>query len=422
MKAKCLKSITILIILVLALGACQPAAPTQAPATQPPATQPPVVQEPTAAPPVVSEQKVLKVAELQPLSGEGAGYGGPAKVGYTFAVEDINAAGGIKVGNEYYRLEIVEYDTKFDPSVAATVARQAIYEDGVKYMVLHGGGPEADAILPIVEENNVVLFALTDDPGFIGPKHPSAFYIFFYVPDSAAIQYEYLSKTYPDATRVVGTFPDTASGQTLAALWTKVVPEFGFEIVDTIFVPPDTSDFYPMLTPILGQDVDIIEQAGFPGGTTGKMIAQARELGWEGRFVEFTGGEFEDNATAAGGWDVLEGLIGTGYPAVPVTAFGEEFYKRCEVVMEDPPVWLGYFYDQMWLLKAAIEKAGSIETADVLPALEEVTFSGVLGENLHFAGKEVVGINRLLAHLLVVSQVVDGSPVPVYTNYPLWAR
>ena len=416
MKAKCLKLITILIILVLALGACQPVAPTQAPVTQPTAAK-----EPTTAPPA-AEEKVLKIAELQPLSGEGAGYGGPAKIGYTFAVEDINAAGGIKVGNDTYKLEIVEYDTQFNPSVAATVARQAILEEGAKYVVLHGGGPEADAILPIVEENNAVLFALTDDPGFIGPEHPSSFYIFFYVPDSAAIQYEYISQTYPDAKRVVGTFPDTASGQTLSAMWAKMIPQFGFEVVDTIFVPPDTTDFYPLLTPILGKDVDIIEQAGFPGATTGKMIMQARELGWEGTFASFTGGEFEDNAIAAGGWDKLNGMIATGYPATPVTPFGEEFYIRSETKMEAPPVWLGYFYDQMWLLKAAIEKAGSIEPEKVLPALEQVTYSGVMGDNVKFAGTDVVGVNQLFAHLLVVTQIQDGKPVTVKTAYPLWAR
>ena len=421
MKTKCFTLITVLITLIFILSACQPNAPTQPPAAVEP-TQPPADVEPTTAPPDVTEQKVLKVAQLQPLSGPGAGYGGPAKIGYTFAVEDINAAGGIKVGDDTYLLEIVEYDTQFDPAVSATVARQAIYEEGVKYMVLHGGGPEAAAILPLVEEENVVLFSLTDDSGYIGPEHPSAFYIFMYSPDSVVIQYEYIANTYPDATRVVGTFPDTASGQELAALWAEVIPGFGFEIVDTIFIPADTTDFYPALTPLLDKDVDIIEQAGFPGGTSGKMVVQARELGWEGMFTEFTGGEFEDRAVAAGGWEALDGMLGTGYPAVPVTDFGETFKARCDEVLPDSPVWLGYFYDQMWLLKLAIEKAGSIEPADVLPVLEEVTFSGVMGEDVHFAGEEAVGLNRLFAHLYVISQIVDGEKVTVHTAVPLWSR
>jgi len=411
--------VTAVMVVSIIFAGCMPGAPV----TPPPVTPPPVTPPPVTPPPVTPpEEKVLKVAQLQPLSGPGAGYGGPAKIGYTFAAEDINAAGGIKVGDEYYRLEIVEYDTKFDPAVSATVARRAIYEEGVKYMVLHGGGPEAAAILPIVEEENVVLFALTDDSGYVGTEHPSAFYIFMYAPDSAALQYEYIANTYPDATRVVGTFPDTASGYELADIWAETVPEFGFEVVDAIFLPTDTIDFYPVLTPLLGQDVDIIEQAGFPGGTSGLMIVQARELGWEGMFTEFTGGEFEDRAIAADGWEALEGMLGTGYPGVPVTAFGEAFYERCQGVLDDPPVWLGYFYDQMFLLKLAIEEADSIEQAAVMQALEEVTFSGVLGEELHFAGEEVVGLNRLLAHLYVVTQIVDGAPVAVHQAMPLWAR
>jgi len=410
--------LTAVMVVSIIFAGCMPGAPV----TPPPVTPPPVTPPPVTPPPVTPpEVKVLKVAQLQPLSGWGAGYGEPAKVGYTFAVEDINAAGGITVGGESYMLEIVEYDTAFDAVIASTVARRAIYEDEVSYMVLHGGGPEADAILPLIEENNVVLFALTDDPGYIGAAHPNAFYIFQYSPDSAALQYEYISTTYPDATRVVGTFPDTASGSDLADTWTEVVTGLGFEIVDTIFIPVDTTDFYPVLTPLLGQDVDIIEQAGFPGGTSGPMIVQARELEWEGMFTEFTGGEFEDRAIAAG-WGALEGMLGTGYPGVPVTAFGEAFSVRCATVMDDPPVWLGYFYDQMFLLKLAIERADSLDPALVMQALEEVTFSGVLGEDLHFAGEEVVGANRLLAHLYVITQIVDGEKVTVHTATPLWAR
>jgi len=368
------------------------------------------------------EVKVLKVAQLQPLSGFGAGYGTMDKIAYTLAVEDINAAGGIKVGDEYYQLEIVEYDTVCDPVIAATLATKAIYDDGVKYIGMLGCGTEGQAILPIVEQENVVLFVLTDDSSYIGTEHPNAFYIFQYSPACAEIQYEYISTEYPDLTRVVGTFPDTSAGQALADVWEEVVTDFGFEIVDTIFIPSDTTEFYPVLTPLLGQDVDIIEQAGFPGETSGKMIVQARELGYEGIFTEFTGGEVETRTISAGGLEALEGFICTGYPILPVTAFGETFSERCEAVQAGTAIWVGYFYDSMWLLKLAIEKAGSIEPAEVMLALEEVTFSGVMGEDVRFAGEEVVGLNRLFASLYVVTRIENGEPVTVYSAMPLWAR
>ena len=72
--------------------------------------------------------------------------------------------------------------------------------------------------------------------------------------------------------------------------------------------------------------------------------------------------------------------------------------------------------------KASIEKAGSIEPAEVMLALEEVTFSGVMGEDVRFAGEEVVGLNRLFASLYVVTRIENGEPVTVYSAMPLWAR
>jgi branched-chain amino acid transport system substrate-binding protein len=98
----------------------------------------------------------------QILIGQTAGYSGVAAAGVKETAEGamlyfraVNAKGGVNGQN----IELVMMDDKFDPKLAYENARVLIEEKKVLAMFLTRGTPHAEAILPLLEKNNITLVA-----------------------------------------------------------------------------------------------------------------------------------------------------------------------------------------------------------------------------------------------------------------------
>ena len=85
-----------------------------------------------AAPAIVSrrvsaaDQGVIRFAYIGALTGPLAGWGLPGYYGCQVLVDWYNAAGGIKVGDETYTLEMVAYDDEFDAAKALVGAKSTV--------------------------------------------------------------------------------------------------------------------------------------------------------------------------------------------------------------------------------------------------------------------------------------------------------
>jgi len=85
-----------------------------------------------------------------------------------FAAEDI---GVFTVGSDKYKLEVVTYDTVYDPGKTVAAMNRAVYNDGVKYGVIIGAGVHPP-ILPIIRETgflDLAFAAAGPDTGTIAP-------------------------------------------------------------------------------------------------------------------------------------------------------------------------------------------------------------------------------------------------------------
>ncbi len=71
----------------------------------------------------------IKIGVNMELSGAVAGYGEQEKQGVELAVKQINAAGGIKVGNSKKKITAIYRDNKSSTSGAASVAAQLANSD-----------------------------------------------------------------------------------------------------------------------------------------------------------------------------------------------------------------------------------------------------------------------------------------------------
>lgn len=75
-----------------------------------------------------AQPKILKMGSLGPLSGAAASWGLQLLRGHQMKAEEINAAGGLKVGKDVYKIEISNYDTKARADEATQVTKKLVYE------------------------------------------------------------------------------------------------------------------------------------------------------------------------------------------------------------------------------------------------------------------------------------------------------
>ena len=101
------------------------------------------------------ESIVLGAAVSQ--TGKFATSGLFTKAGYDLAVAKINEMGGIKIGDETYKLEVKYYDDESEATRAAQLTERLVGQDGVKFILGPYGSPITAAIAPVTEKLQVPM-------------------------------------------------------------------------------------------------------------------------------------------------------------------------------------------------------------------------------------------------------------------------
>lgn len=90
-----------------------------------------------------ADDEVLKIGFCMPLTGNSATSGKYAEMGADLAVAEINADGGIQVGDRTYRLELVKEDNEGKTEVTINAYNKLIGDDKVLAII----GPQSSAAL-----------------------------------------------------------------------------------------------------------------------------------------------------------------------------------------------------------------------------------------------------------------------------------
>ncbi|MEO1459511.1 MAG: ABC transporter substrate-binding protein, partial [Pseudomonadota bacterium] len=102
-------------------------------------------------------QETLTIGVNDALTGGAAVYGLPQANAVKLAAKEINAAGGIKVGDETYMLEVIAYDDKGNPTEATNAVRKLIDRDGVKYILGFCCSGATGAVASFIEYEDAVM-------------------------------------------------------------------------------------------------------------------------------------------------------------------------------------------------------------------------------------------------------------------------
>ncbi|MBG9386488.1 branched-chain amino acid ABC transporter substrate-binding protein [Caenimonas sp. DR4.4] len=328
---------------------------------------------------------------IEGLSGGNANGGEAVLRNLAWAVERVNARGGVKLAGGARPLVLTRYDSKGQIEEALSTLRSAI-DDGAQFIVQGNSSAVAAALIDAVSKHNerepqrrvVFLNYSAVDPALTNER--CSFWHFRFDAHSdmrmAALMQVLKDDRSVRSAYLIG--QDYSFGQSVLR---EARRQLGVQRPDVHIVGDElhpllrVKDFAPYAAKIKASGADAVITGNFSNDLT-LLVKAAREAGFEGKFYTFYG-----NALGA---PAAIGDAGTGrivavadwLPNVP-TPQSEAFYQSFRQRFPNPAD--DYVHMRMHLmieaLAQAIEKAGSTEAVPVVLALEKasVNFHGQRG-------------------------------------------
>ncbi len=317
-------------------------------------------------------QETLTIGVNDALTGGAAVYGLPQANAVELAASEINAAGGIKVGDETYMLEVIAYDDKGNPTEATNAVRKLIDRDGVKYILGFCCSGATGAVASFIEYEDAVMLVgnaaersitTREIPNLTRTRPPADY--------TGAAAGAFVAAKGHKRVAVLGAL-DVGFYASYVDAFEKELNAAGGEIVTREAFALRDRDMTPQLTKIRGLEADALLVVGYVEPAA-FIYRQSVELGLDLPRYGFTSGSEEQFLRVAtseqmeGVWD----LRPTELTLLSATENGLAYHKNyTEMFGISPSPSSPYAYDQTYALKAALEAAGTVEdTAAVAKAL-----------------------------------------------------
>jgi branched-chain amino acid transport system substrate-binding protein len=337
------------------------AAPAQAPAAAPAASGP------------------IVVGHVTSLTGDTATFGESSNNGVKLAIDEVNAAGGVK--GRKIALEVM--DTQGKPEETATAATRLITEKKVMLILGELGSSRTLALAPIADTHRIP--AIT--PASTSPKitkdgektRPYMFRVCFIDPFQGTVMAKFARQHVKAARAAIVRDVGNDYSVGLADFFARTFKELGGEIVADVSYKGGDQDFKAQLTKVKAANPDLVY---LPGYYTDVALVgrQARELGLK---VPFAGGDGWDSTKL---YEIAQGALDGSFfsnhythenPA-PVV---QEFSRRYKAAYGTTPDAFGALgYDAARLAVDAMNRAAELTPTAIRDAIEQTSgLQGVTG-------------------------------------------
>ena len=228
-----------------------------------------------------SEEKVIKLGQILPLSGSGVLWGDQGVLLGRTAAELFNKAGGITIKGQKYIYEVVSYDSGYHAKGGSEAAYRLVYKDKVDFILSSLGSPVTAASQVVTEPKKIITFT-PSWAGFLTDKAKYTFRLDFTPKIMTPGGVVYMKKTFPKVRRVAMIGPNDEGGVTGMENDKQVWLKHGFEVAYFDYYEKDTTEFYPIVTRILATKPDIIQTVSPRPGSHGVLLKAIYEQGYKG--------------------------------------------------------------------------------------------------------------------------------------------
>jgi len=348
--------------------------------------------------------ETIKLGMSIPLSGSGANWGKGSEWLCNKAAEEINAQGGVKVQGKTYEFKCIGYDNKYNAAEGAKVAQALVSRDGVKYVAGSIGTAPVRALQSLTERKQVLLFTSAWGMSLKGPKFPLTFSQMNSVNEISEPLIEYVLKLHPDVKTVALLNPNDATGQETEKVAKAAWEKNGVKVLLSDWYERGTSEFQPIAAKLHAARPDLVDLASTPPADAGLVFKELKSLGWNGvKVVEVGTGA---DGLLATGKDAVEGAyLGAAVSVDSMDAHQKELNAGVKEATGENvnSVQIG-FYDAPWAIKAAMEKAQSVDPVKVAEVMPTVRFKSFFGE-AGFGGKAVYGSDQQMRLPVIITQI-----------------
>ncbi|MDF2114410.1 ABC transporter substrate-binding protein [Roseiarcaceae bacterium H3SJ34-1] len=342
--------------------------------------------------------QTIKIGNIVATAGPLKGVAEPAVVAADIALAEINAAGGIN-GK---KVEFVRFETGSDPKQASVGARKLAQDDGVLAILGPFSSGESAVAFNDAERLKVLMMPNSaSTPGLTDGKTYG-----WRLSEDEEKQFGRLLRSIKakgvkaNTAEIIYISEEVVSNSAGTKLYPKLLDENGIKHGAPIAVQYKSFDMSAQAAQILQSKPDLVAIAALPDSAS-KVIKELRRQGYKGRIigsqifsdpnvVKLFGPEGEGTIMVAGFW--------RGFNA-RAQAFNDKFVaeaKKRGIEKAGAHHSDAQTYDTLFLMKQVMEKAGVTgdpakleqERAAIVAGMKGVKFSGILGDNICFAGND----------------------------------
>jgi len=328
----------------------------------------------------------IRIGEFGSLTGAQATFGISTHEGIQLAVEELNAAGGIK-GKTF---KVITMDDQGKPEEAAIAVTKLITQNRVQVVLGEVASSLSLAAAPICQERKVPMIS----PSSTNPKVTQVgdyiFRVCFIDPFQGQVMADFAMQNLKAKTACILRDQKSDYSMGLADFFVKRFKEKGGIIAsDESFVGGDV-DFKSQLTSIRGKKPDVIFVPGYYG-EVGLIAKQARELGVK---VPLLGGDgWESDKLYEIGGKALDGCYFSTHSSSESTdPKVQSFVKKYQAKYGHTPDALATLgYDAAGVMAEAMKGSKSLNGPDLRDAIAATkNFVGITGSISLDANRDAV--------------------------------
>jgi len=373
-------------------------------------------------------EKVVKIGNVEPLSGPSASVGVQGKQAREMAIEEINAAGGIKsLGGA--KLELIYADSKSDPTVGVTETERLINTEKVEIMTGCWNSAVTYPATQVAERYGVpfvVPVSVRDtitERGFKNVFRVAA-KDSWWVRDQFRFLKDMQEETGVKLKTIAFVFENGDWGTGFAEKWRELAKQDGYQVVLDEPYPSTATDLTPVVTKIKSANPDILMLVSNAADAI-LLTNTMAEMKVAPKVTVASGGghadpKFLENVgkNALNFYDEVEWNTDVNKPGAKET--NEKFKKKYGYDLTGESVDA---YASMYVIADALERAGSTDSKKIRDALASTNLTKGPAMIVSYDGVEFDKDGQNKNAGIVIVQVADmGGKLERVTVWPKNAR
>ncbi|MGO8497000.1 substrate-binding protein [Rhizobium ruizarguesonis] len=320
------------------------------------------------------------------------------------AVEEINAKGGV-LGRP---LELEIADDASGAAGAQKAFDSLVFQKEVNVVISMETSAARNAGLPIISKGDVPYIYTSF---YEGKSCNANLFVDAWVPEQQVppVVDNFISKQGAKKFFLIGS--DYAFGRGMLTFAKGYIEKAGAQIVGEEYLPMDGSDWTAIISKVRSSGADAIITSTAGGAPNVTLTKQLRSSGVTLPYSNLAVDEGTAKSMGADAKDIfLSASYVTGIDSPENKAFLSAMDKKFGKELRTPNDLSVPQYEAIYLYKAAVEKAGSTDTAGVLKALPDVSFTGPRGK---------ISMNKQhhAPLTMYLGQVKDGGSVAVVDSF-----